>query len=372
MMPGTPIWLARPTRFAALSRRAARIVLAVLALAMLLAVASLSAPSPPAASDAGSAHSVDDQRDILLYEEIVDAVRHGGNYYEVAASELRAGHYPLRPFFTMRPPGLARIQAALPLPLIVALLYALVLAVMAAWAFWFRASLSRWPGQAVAIALLAGGLMAFVQADLWAFHEIWAGLLVALALVVRRPGRWIEAVALGLMAALIRETAVLALAVMAAAAWVEGERREAFGWAAAIAIVALALAFHAWGVSQVVGPLDQASPGWSGLLGPGFFIHSVRAATALVLAPEWLAAVLVVLALLGWCACRDPLALRVLGVILSYAAVLSLFARVDTFYWVLLVAPLMLVGLAFAPDALRDLLRQARGTRRVVVTELTR
>lgn len=372
MTPGPSLWLAGPTRFAGLSRRAARIVLAALAVALLLAIASLSAPAPPAASGSGTSASADDQRDVLLYEEIVDALRHGGSYYDVAASELRAGHYPLRPFITMRMPGLARVQAALPQPLVIAMLYALVVAVVAAWAMRFRACFARWPGRAVAVALLAGGLMAFVQADLWAFHEIWAGLLIALALAVRRRGRWVEAVALGLIAALIRETAVLALAVMAAAAWIEGERREALGWAGAIGVVALALGFHAWGVAQVVGPLDPASPGWSGMLGPGFFIHSVRAATALMLAPGWLAAILVVLAVLGWAGWRDPLALRVLGVVLGYAAVISLFARADTFYWVLLVAPLVLVGLAFVPDGLRDLVRSARGTRRVVVTTLNR
>lgn len=365
-----PIWMAEPTRFARLSQWSARIVAAVLAVLLVGALASLSAPAPPAAS--GTGNSADDQRDVLLYEEIVDAMRHGGNYYEVAVTELRAGHYPLRPFFTVRLPGLARIQAALPQPLVIALLYALVVAVLAAWAMRFRTAFARWPGRAVAMTLLAGGLMAFVQADLWAFHEIWAGLLIALALAIRRPGRWIEAVAIALLAALIRETAALMLVVMAAMAWIEGEQREAMGWVAALGILALALAAHAWGVAQLVGPLDPQSPGWSGMLGPGFALHSVRAATALVLAPGWLAALLMVLALFGWSGWRDPLAHRVLVVMLGYGAVLALFARPDTFYWVLLIAPLALVGLALAPDALRDLARQARGTRRVVVTALNR
>ncbi|PNA35363.1 hypothetical protein, partial [Pseudomonas sp. MPR-AND1A] len=67
----------------------------------------------------------------------------------------------------------------------------------------------------IAMALLAGGLIAFVKADLACFHEIWAGLLIALSLAVRREGKWIEAVAIGLIALLIRETAALYVVIMA-------------------------------------------------------------------------------------------------------------------------------------------------------------
>jgi hypothetical protein len=180
------------------------------------------------------------------------------------------------------------------------------------------------------------------------------------------------AVAFGLVAVLIRETAGLYLALMAAIAWIEGDRREALGWAAAIGVLAVAVGLHAHAVAQVVRPLDPASPGWSGLLGFGFFVRTMTISTALGLAPLWLAAPLVGLAVFGWAAWRDPLGLRVLAVTAAYALVLALFGRTDTFYWGLLVAPTLLVGLAFALDGVRDLVVGALDRRRITVTRMVR
>lgn len=370
MTRSRPLWLAQPTRFAPLSQTHARFAAALLALLLVACLTSLTASAPPPASSGGQSSSADDQRDIILYETIVDAVRHGGDYYVTAAEALRVGNYPLRPFITMRLPALAMVQAHLPHMAVLALLYTLVLAVALAWYARFREAFAEWPPRVIAIALLAGGLMAFVQADLWAFHELWAGLLIALSLALRRPGRWVEAVAAGLLAALVRETAALYLIIMAATAWLDRERREAFGWSAALGVLFLVLVAHAFAVARVVSPLDPASPGWAGMLGFGFFINSIGAATALSIAPGWLAALLAGLALFGWAAWRDPLAWRALLTFLGYAAALSLFSRADTFYWVLLIAPAFLVGLAFVPDGLRDLLGRALDRRRVRVQRI--
>ena len=95
--------------------------------------------------------------------------------------------------------------------------------------------------------------------------------------------------------------------------------------------------------------------------------------TALELAPLWLAAPLVGLALFGWAGLNSPPALRALAVFAAYAALLGLFGRTDTFYWGLMIAPTFLIGLAFVPDALRDLIAQARTTRRkITITRVTR
>ncbi|MBQ1497262.1 MAG: hypothetical protein IIZ38_03020 [Sphingomonas sp.] len=364
-------WLAEPTRFAALGRARARIALAVLGLFLLLSLTALVTVGPPPVSG-DPAKRADDQSDVVLYESIVAGVRHGGGYYEVAADALRAGNYPLRPFVTFRLPGLAMVQAHLPRLATMGLLYLLVAAVFAVWGSRLRAGMTRWPPVAIGLALLAAGLMAFVQPDLWAFHEIWAGLLVALSLGVRRPGRWIEAVAIALLAMLIRETAALFALVMLAAAWLEGQKREAIGWGVAIACLAVALGFHAWAVGQVTTGTDPASPGWAGLHGYGFFAKAMALSTALRLLPMALAALLVTLSLFGWIGWRDPAAGRVAGTLAAFGLAIALFARPDTFYWALMVAPLSLIGLAFAPDGLRDLFRQALDRRRITVTKVTR
>ncbi|SOB79323.1 hypothetical protein SAMN06297144_0489 [Sphingomonas guangdongensis] len=349
------LWLVARTRYA-LHRRAALLALAVLLAVSLLA---LRAPAPPPATGAPEARA-EEQTDVVLYQSIVEQLRHGGLYYPTTATLLRAGNYPLKPFVTFRLPTLAVVQSLLPEPAVVALLYLLAAGTAYAWYRALAPAFTRAPPRAVAVLLLFAGLAVFVQEELRWFHEIWAGLLIALSLGCWRPGRWVEAVALGCAAALIREIAVLYLGVMLLAALADRRWREAIGWGVAIAVLAAALAAHAAAVARVVRLLDPASPGWHGLLGPGFFVRIMTISTSLRLAPPVLAAPLVALALWGWAAWRSPLALRVCGLFAAFALLLSLFGRVDTFYWGLLCAGLLPVGLAFVPDALRECLARRR------------
>ena len=344
-------------------------MLALLLAATLLAFAS---PGPPPISHDPAARA-EDQADVVLYETIVQGIRGGGDYYTVAANALRTGNYPMRPFVTFRLPTLAVVQAMVPRAVMLGLLYALTAGVLLAWYRRLRPALVRMPPRLIAMALLCGGLIAFVQGELASFHEIWAGLLIALSLALRREEKWVEAVAIGLIAMLIRETAALYVGVMAVLAFAEGNRKEAAGWAVTVAIFALVVALHAHAVAQVVRQTDPISPGWAGLLGFGFFVKTMQLSTALDLAPLWLAAPLVGLALFGWSAWADALALRALAIFAAYAALLGLFGRADTFYWGLMIAPTLLIGLAFVPDGLRDMIAAARTPRRkITITRVTR
>jgi hypothetical protein len=365
------IWLVGPTRFATLSQASARLTLALIALLLLATFLALDTPAPPAVSH-DAAQRADDQADVVLYETIVEGMRHGGDYYTVAAEALRSGNYPMRPFVTFRLPTLAAVQALLPAWATLTLLWSLGAAVVVAWYARLKPAFARAPPRIVAMMLLAGGMVVFVQPALVAFHELWAGLLIALSLALRKPGRWVEAAAIGLAAMLIRETAALYVMTMALLAFVEGQRREALGWGVALGVLAIAVAAHAHAVAQVVQLLDPASPGWAGMLGFGFFVRTMTISTALAQLPLALAAPLVGLALAGWAAWRDPLALRAATVFALYAALLGIAGRVDTFYWGLLVAPTLLVGLAFVPDALRDLFAAALDTRRITVKRVVR
>jgi len=363
-------WLAAPSRFAGLGKKRARIAIGALALLLLACLLALGVADPAAVSTGPIGQS--DQTDLMVYEKIVAGVKGGGDYYTVATDTLRAGGYPLRPFFTVRMPSLALVQAALPAWGPTALLFLLAAYVGLAWGLRLGEALPRALPRIAALLMLLGSMLAFLQADLAAFHEIWAGLLIALSLALRRPGRWLEAVAFGLVAMLIRETAALYALVMLALAWREGERREALGWLVALVLFALALAAHAWAVTGVTGPLDPASPGWRGLLGFGFFVKALSLATALQLLPMAAAALLVGLALFGWAAWNDPLGLRMFVTLAAYAALIGIFARSDTFYWALMVAPVFLAGLVFVPDGLRDLFRPTLDRRRITVTRVAR
>jgi hypothetical protein len=367
--PVAPVWLTTPSRFAAMSQSSARATLALVF--MVLAATWLALAMPTATHGPGPGAGADHGTDMALYAGIVDGVRHGGTYYAVAADAMRAGNYPMKPFVTMRLPTLAVTTAALPAFAVAALLYALALATLIAWYRRLRSALSR-PGLAIAMILLVGGMLAFFQSGLVLFHEIWAGLLIALSLALRRPGRWIEAVALGLAAVLVRETAAPYLALMAAFALSERNCREAAAWVASLVVIAIVLTLHAQAVSLVIRPLDPSSPGWSGMLGFGFVVRAIVDATALSLVPLAVAAPLVGMAVFGWTAWRDPLAARMAALLAGYGVMLGVFGRLDTFYWALLIAPVSLVGMVFAVDGLRDLIRAARDTRRITVTRVIR
>ncbi|HEX8303079.1 hypothetical protein [Sphingomonas sp.] len=364
-------WLTTRSRFAGLSRGRARLGLVLLAFLLAACLTALAVPDPGAIGAATAAET--GQTDLALYEKIVAAVRGGENYYVAAADALRAGQYPLRPFFTFRMPALASALAAVPHWLPVRyLLYALVLCVAGAWADRLRGELTRPLPTVAALVLMLGSLLVFLQAELAPFHEIWAALLIALSLALRRPGRWIEAVAIGLAAMLIRETAALYVVIMAVFAWTEGERREALGWGLALGLFAAALGAHAWAVAGVTGPTDPASPGWAGLLGFGFFVKTVTLATGLYMMPIWAGALLVGLSLFGWASWSDTLGLRMFAMLAAYAAAIGVFARLDTFYWGLMTAPVFLLGLLFAPAGIRDLVRQSLDKRRITVTRVPR
>jgi hypothetical protein len=367
----SPLWLAAPSRFATFRRSRARLALGLLALLLIACLSALSDAGSPQTNHGREQHA-GDMADVVLYESIVSGVRAGGDYYSVTAQALRAGDYPLRPFVTFRLPTLAMLQADLPDLVTTALLYGLVLAVILAWYLRLQPSFARAPPLVVALVLLLGGLVAFMQSGLMNFHEIWAGLLIALSLALRREDRWVEAVAFGMIAMLIRETAALYVGIMAVLAFAEGRRREAAGWGVTIVVFALVIACHAHAVGQVVRPMDQVSPGWGGMLGFGFFVKTMTLSTALQLVPLWLGALLVGLALFGWTAWDDALALRALTIFSAYAALLSLFGRADTFYWGLMIAPTILIGLVFVPDGLRDLSVAALDRRRFIVKRLTR
>lgn len=365
------IWSRGGSRFAGWPVLRARIALAMLALLIVATLSVIAAPVPrqaaPDPADRPTANG-----DLFLYDEIATAVRNDGNYYVIAADALRREGYPLRPFVTVRMPALTMMLAWLPPFVVQAMLWMLAATVAGAWIWRLRRAFTRATPMLLAIALLAAGLIVFVQTGLMAMHEMWAGLLIALSLGRWRPDRWVEPVALGLAAMLLRETAGLYCGLMFVVALATRRRGEAIGWAVALGVMALAVAAHAHAVAQVVRDTDPASSGWHGL-GFGYFVRTMILSTGLALFPAWLAAPLVGLGLFGWAAWRDPVAPRVLAMLAGYAVLIAIAERVDTFYWGLLAAPLLLCGVAFAPDGIVDLWHAARGRRRrYTVTKVSR
>lgn len=366
MKPSAPLLLSQPGRYAGWRAAPARIVLGGLVAAS-TAMALLSGRHRVEAAPLDGRVS-----DLALYQAIAHAIRGGGTYYVEAAEALRAGGYPLRPFLAFRLPTLATLQGWLPEWSVSALAALLVIAVALGWGWRLRGAVDRPIPLAIALILLAGGMVTALQAGLLYFHEIWAGLLIALSLALRTPGRWLDSVALGLAAMLMRETAAAYALLMLVMAWREGARREAAAWLTALALFAAVLGVHAWAVSGVTGPLDARSPGWLGLNGPAFASGALANATALVMLPPWLSAIVLTLALFGWSVWRHPSAARAGLMLLGYGVMLAVFARGDTFYWALIAAPLALMGLVFVPDGIATLIAAALDRRAVTVTKVVR
>jgi hypothetical protein len=376
---GAPLWVTGATRFAGMPSAQARIGLVLFVVFLIACLSAIASPGPRPSVDgevASTSVAADGpppgQTDLLLYETIVAGIRGGSPYYAAAAETQRMGHYPLKPFFAVRLPTLAVIQAALPAILVNLLLLALCIGTILAWVARLRPETTGIVPLGAAGLLVVAGLYVNLDQSFVVFHEVWAGPLIALSLALRRPGHWLPAVALGLSAMLIRETALLYVAIMAVFAWVEGERRETLGWLAAIGVFAVVLAAHAHAVSLISGPLDRVSQGWTGLEGFGFYVRLATISSGLDILPQWLASLVLGTALFGWLAWRDAVATRALVVFAAYAALISLFARSDNFYWALMTTPVLLVGLVFAVDGLRDMIAAARDTRRITVTRVIR
>jgi hypothetical protein len=342
--------LPAPTRLAKLSPGAALgVLLAVLVL--IGAGLALTPTTTPTGSAAGG--------DAALYRQITARVANGETYYHAAAVEHRASFYPLKPFTSVRPPFLTEVMVRIGPTGADLLLRLLAVAATAATVIRLAPQM-RAPSREAAILLSATSAGAFVQSGMWVWHEVWAGLLITLALACRTDKHWIASVAFGLAAALIRELAFPFLIVMAGGAWLSGRRREAFAWIGAAAIVLTLLAIHGRTVVQIALPSDVTSPGWLASGGWRFDLALARQSSLLIALPAWVAAVVTPLALLGWFAKAGSYAARTAAILGLWLTVFLLMGRPDNAYWGFLFAPILPVGLAFAPAALHDLVRAVR------------
>ncbi len=352
--------VAEISRFAGLARWPARLVLVLLALLIAYGVATTLAPAPPAHAAASPM-----QRDAELYRAVAAHLARGDCYYPSAAYEQRLRGYPLKPFVTVRLPLLAKTTALVGGPQVMGwALQLLVLATALAMVWRLRLDVADRAARLAAIGLATLSLLVIAQPDLALWHEAWAAVLITLALAVHRPGQWGAAMVIALTAALLRELALPFLAVMAFTAAIERRsgfwRGEGAAWLGMIAIAVFAIGLHAYRVSLVVTAADAVSPGWSGVGGWPFVITMMAQASVFALLPLPLVALAVPLALLGWAGWANPMALRASLWLGGMVTVFMLFGRPDNFYWGMMLAPLLPVGLAFAPRALIDLARAAR------------
>lgn len=341
----------------ALARALAALLLAVLAWsAVAVPIFADEIKAAPAKSAQASGEEVGD---FELYSRIHARVANGEPYYGAALLEQRANAFPTRPFVTVRLPTLAYAHKAIGARGVqLAGIALLIGCVIAALALLKSATLPEKVGAALLVLLGGAGVFAEQAAFI---HELLAGLLLSLALLVYRPTRWWPSLLLAALALLLRELALPF--VLLWLAFAIGQRRwgEAGALVAVIALFAAYMALHYFNVSIRLGVEDRPSPGWNALNGPALPLLSLSLLPPYSLVPLALGAPLGVLSLFGWAGRGGRIAAFAALWFAGFALAISLFARAENFYWIMLILPAFAAGLALAPRALVDLVAAARG-----------
>jgi hypothetical protein len=352
------------SRFAALDRPRA-IALALLLFALLVAgiwTASVTPGSPPATATSSRLGNAQPQgnEDLVLYDKIVTRVAAGENYYSATADELRRGDYPLKPFIAFRLPTLAVAAAWIGLPALRILQWCLFAAMIGAW--WVRLDKQFADnGRRVSAAMLAAAGVAVAFSGRYVLlHEIWAGTLIAISLALHRRDRWGWSVACAALALAIRELALPYVLLMTAFALYNRNWREFGAWVMIIILFAAPMTWHSQEVASVVLPSDPASPGWASLGGWAGLVRTFHLAGPLRWLPPEVGAAAIILTLFGWLSWKSPTGLAATLMYAGYGVAFMLFGRANNFYWGFIVTPAFLVGLAFLPRALSDLVSAAR------------
>lgn len=371
--PGAPLlerWDALGRPLSHLPRRSAALALMLLAAALAWSLASSAMPAP--AASAVPAVLPDDARvasatpataarakgDMALYARIAGRMDAGEGYYAAALGEQRASGYPTRPFVTVRLPSLALLLRAIGMRGVQVL--ALLLTGAAILALNRRAEpLASVLALTIASALLAAGGGAALSPVAGYDHDFVAGLLLTCSLLAYRPHRWWPALLAAAAALAVRELAVPFVLLWLGFALAGRRWREAAGVAGVLALFGLGLMWHAASVEAARLPGDLLSQGWAGLAGYRLPIAALGELTGLRFLPPWLAAPLAILPLVGWAGLGGRLGLFATLWFAGLATMMALFARPSNYYWAELLLPAYMLGLAFAPRALRELWRGA-------------
>jgi hypothetical protein len=351
------------TALARLKPWPARLVLAGLLVSLAIAVGVSLSPLAKGYADKPSRGP----GDVALYRAEVDRMQAGQGYYEAAGIELRERGYPTRSVFNWRTPLPLWLIGKMPDPVFgKALLCGLAICAVVLCFDW----LAREGGPAVAIVgvlLLCGAMLPSFLGDLFVMPVLWAGFLIAISLALLAAGRLKLGVAAGTTALFLRDLAGPFVVVMLGLALCRRRFREAAYWSAGLAAYSLFFVLHIYQVSLVEHAGDRAQEdSWVQLGGLAFVISTTQLNGWLLVLPQWVAALYLPLALLGFAAWRGDGAQRAGIAAAAYVLLFGFVGQDFNQYWGSLIAPLLCLGAAWAAPAVRDLVSashsQSRGS----------
>jgi hypothetical protein len=355
-MTATALPSRHSTHFAHLPAWAARLVLFAAIAAGLLLVAITLSPWRSGFADAPSRGA----GDIALYRAKIDRISAGEAYYPAAKAELEARGYPTRSVLNWRTPLPVWLIGVLPAGVGRALLALVAVGVLAvAGHIVTKEARLRWA--LATLLFLTGALLPVALPGPYVMSEVWCGVLIGASLVCYGIERRGFAVACGLAALFMRELAAPYCLVCGLFAISERRWKESAGWLAG----ALAYAgFYAWHIAQVL-PLIEAdarthAEGWLQFGGAAFVISLVQMNAYLLLLPQWISAVYLLVALVGFAALDGAWGRRAAWAACVYVLAFGFVGQPFNQYWGAVIAPLFCFGAAQGVAALVDLWRAAR------------
>jgi len=342
--------------FERLSPWQARAVLLVAAAAAIFFAAITLSPWASGFADAPDRGA----NDIDLYRAEMARVQRGESYYDAAAVELGARGYPTRSVFNWRMPLPVWLLGKLPDPIFGrAVLSLLALAGIVCGSHLIARERGLRYGVFCGLWLIGGLLPCFLD-SLYVMHELWAGALILLSVLAYGLKRPAWGAALGLSALAVRELAAPYCVLCFVLAIVERRRKEVWFWLIAAALYAVAYGLHMTQVLPRIATDARAhTDGWLCFGGAAFVISIVQMNGFLLLLPQWISAMMLAAAMLGFASWNSAAGRRAGLAASHYLALFAIVGQPFNQYWGSLIAPLLCLGIAQAPDALTTLWRQS-------------
>jgi hypothetical protein len=178
----------------------------------------------------------------------------------------------------------------------------------------------------------AGAIMVIFDPEVWVFHEVWTGCLIAVSLFAYAANRSTAGAVLGLFALFVRELAAPYALLCAVFAVRERRRREIQLWGAGFALYAVYYAWHVWAVlhhQQSAEPAHAA--GWLQFGGLSFVVDTFRTNSLLHTAPVWAASAALLVVAAGLLARSIPVRTRATAGL--YLAFFAAVGQQFNWYW---------------------------------------